>query len=178
MTIGLIIGSTRKNSNSRLLGEKLVAGTESHILETKDLDLVDYEDSRHEDAPASLDEHAKLLLEFLLENDVIVFAVPIYWYGIPGKLKGLLDRLSYVFRQPDFKHKKPIEAIVLAVGGDRPRFKGLPLIMQFQHMFDLLGIHFSHYILAEGNKPGDVMNDEKALAEVKWLHSYLKGEVQ
>jgi multimeric flavodoxin WrbA len=178
MSIGLIVGSTREDSNSRLLGEKLVAGTVYHTLETKNLELMDFEDSRHENAPAPLDSYTTLLLDFLLENDVIVFAVPIYWYGIPGKLKLLLDRLSYIFRQPAFKHKKPKEAIVLAVGGDRPRFKGLPLILQFKHIFDLLDIRFTHYILAEGNKPGEVMKDEKALAEVKWLHSYLREEVQ
>lgn len=177
LSIGLILGSSRTKSNSRILANILIEGTAHKILDITELSLTDFEDFRHEPIPASLDESTQILLDFLLEHDVIVIAAPIYWFGIPGKLKVLLDRLSHVFRQPAFINQKPREAIILAVGGDRPRIKGLPLILQFHQIFEFLGIPFQHYVLAEGNKPGDVRYDQKALAEVAWLRGYLqKGE--
>lgn len=174
MSIGLILGSSRKEGNSRDLAEVLTEGMTHKTLYISELSLPDFEDFRHESSPALLDESTQILLDFLLNHDVIVIATPIYWFGLPGKLKVLLDRLSHVFRQPSFIEQKPKEAIILAVGGDRPRIKGLPLILQFQHIFDFIGIPFEHYILAEGNMPGDVRNDQKALAEAEWLRDFLK----
>ncbi|MFP7478204.1 flavodoxin family protein [Terribacillus saccharophilus] len=173
MAIGLILGTSRTKSNSRILADALLKGTEHQILDINEISLLDFEDSRHESVPVSLDESSQTLMNFLLEHNVIVIATPIYWYGIPGKLKVLLDRLSHVFRQPDFKKQKPREVIILAVGGDQPRIKGLPLILQFQHIFDFVDIPFQHYVLAEGNKPGDVSYDQRALAEVAWLREYM-----
>ena len=176
MSIGLILGSsrTKSKSNSNILAEALTENMEHETLDISELSLTDFEDFRHESVHAPLDESTQIFLDFLLKHDIVVISAPIYWYGIPGKLKVLLDRLSYVFRQPAFENKKPKEAIVLAVGGDRPRVKGLPMILQFQQIFDFIDIPFDHYVLAEGNKPGDVRSDSRAMAEIAWLRQYLQ----
>jgi multimeric flavodoxin WrbA len=49
---------------------------------------------RLEDGRCSLDDrYAELLLDKVLPADGIVFAMPLYFYGMPGRLKTVFDRL-------------------------------------------------------------------------------------
>lgn len=71
---------------------------------------------------------------------------------------------------PDFKKQlAQKKAYVIAVGGDDPYVKGLPMIQQFQYIFDFMGISFEGYILGDGNKPRDILNDKNALYAVAQL---------
>ncbi|SET81198.1 hypothetical protein SAMN05421676_108151 [Salinibacillus kushneri] len=54
-------------------------------------------------------------------------------------------------------------AFVIAVGGDNPHIKGLPLIQQFQYIFEFAGVSFEGYVIGEGNKPGEIRHDKQAL---------------
>jgi multimeric flavodoxin WrbA len=49
---------------------------------------------RIEDGRCSLDDrYEELLLDHMLPADGIVFAMPLYFYGMPGRLKTVFDRL-------------------------------------------------------------------------------------
>ncbi len=48
------------------------------------------------------------------------------------------------------------------------------MIQQFQHIFDFVGITFEGYILGEGNKPGDIIQDLKALSAADHLRKELQ----
>lgn len=95
-----------------------------------------------------------------------------------GMMKNMIDRLSQAIRDERFpqltEHLQTVEAIVLAVGGDDPKIKGLPLIQQFQYTFDFLNMRFSTYILGEGNRPGDILQDEQVLVQADLLNKQLK----
>jgi hypothetical protein len=65
-------------------------------------------------------------------------------------------------------------AYVIAVGGDKPFIKGLPMIQQFQHIFDFVGTNFDGYIIGEGNKPGDIRQDLKALSAAEQLRKKIR----
>lgn len=69
------------------------------------------------------------------------------------------------------------KAYVIAVGGDYPNIKGLPLIQQFHYIFDFVGISFEGYIIGRGNKPGDVYNDKEALLAANELQKKLILEI-
>lgn len=58
---------------------------------------------------------------------------------------------------------------MIAVGGDEPARKGLPLIQQFEYIFDFMGISFGGYVLGEGNRPGDILHDQYALSAASQL---------
>nr|WP_268476320.1 beta-L-arabinofuranosidase domain-containing protein [Bacillus atrophaeus] len=58
---------------------------------------------------------------------------------------------------------------VITVGGDEPTRKGLPLIQQFEYIFDFIGISFGGYVLGEGNRPGDILHDQHALSAASQL---------
>lgn len=67
-------------------------------------------------------------------------------------------------KYPDFKNSMSTKkAYVIAVGGDDPQVKGLPLIQQFHYIFDFIGMSYQGYILGKGNKPDEVTEDEAAV---------------
>ena len=96
-------------------------------------------------------------------------------------MKNFIDRWSQTLRDPkypDFKSKMASKkAYVIAVGGDDPYIKGLPLIQQFQYIFDFMGIEFVGYILGNGNKPGEVLQDEAALFAATQLRKLLTENI-
>lgn len=115
----------------------------------------------------------------LEDSDIIVFATPIYWYSMSGVMKNVIDRISQAIRDnryPNLKERlKKKRTIVVIVGGDKPRIKGLPLIQQFQYTFEFLNISFGTYIIGEANKPGDIMKDTIALSHADLLSKSLKS---
>jgi multimeric flavodoxin WrbA len=90
-----------------------------------------------------------------------------------GTMKNFIDRWSQTLRDPkfpDFKtNMSSKQAYVIAVGGDDPYLKGLPLIQQFQYIFDFMGISFKGYVLGKGNKPGDIYQDKQAIFAAEQL---------
>lgn len=92
-------------------------------------------------------------------------------------MKNFIDRWSQTLRDenyPEFKTRKSAkQAYVIAVGGDEPFIKGLPLIQQFQYIFHFIGISFKGYILGKGNEPGDIMLDKEAINAASELNRKL-----
>ena len=68
-----------------------------------------------------------------------------------------------------------MRTIVVVVGSDEPRIKGLPLIQQFQNIFDFLNMTFLSYIIGEANQPEDILKDSNALSQAAWLNEKLKS---
>lgn len=56
---------------------------------------------------------------------------------------------------------------VVIVGGDNPKLKALPLIAQFQYIFDFIGSSFEGYIIGDANAPDEISNDKEALVKAK-----------
>ncbi|MDX1771355.1 MAG: flavodoxin family protein, partial [Planococcaceae bacterium] len=65
---------------------------------------------------------------------------------------------------------------VIAVGGDNPRLKGLPLIQQFNYIFEFMGISFEGYVLGKASRPGDILVDQVAFATATDLNLKLKDQ--
>lgn len=65
-------------------------------------------------------------------------------------------------------------AYVIATGGDQPYTKGLPMIHQLQPIFNFVGTTFEGYIIGEGNRPGDIDKDLKALFAAEQLRKKLQ----
>lgn len=51
--------------------------------------------------------------------------------------------------------------------GELSKLKALPLIAQFQYIFDFVGSSFEGYIIGDANAPDEISNDKEALAKVK-----------
>ncbi|MFB9328236.1 flavodoxin family protein [Paenibacillus aurantiacus] len=169
MSIAVLYGSSRRGGNSDLLADRLVEGKESaryYLSSSRIEPIIDY---RHTQPGAYPEDDYRSTLAGVLAADTLVIATPIYWYGISAPLKQFIDRWSQSLREDRQGFLDAIRgkrAYLIAVGDDEPGRKGLPIVEQFRHIFDFVGIEFAGYALGTGNKPGDVLTDTKTLAIV------------
>ena len=180
MKITILVGSSRKGGNSELLTDFVVQDIEHEKVYVKDLHIRPIEDLRHtRNCFQVVNDDYDGLVKSIMKSDVVIFATPIYWYSMSGVMKNMIDRLSQAIRDeryPNLKeHLKTMQTIVVVVGGDEPRIKGLPLIQQFQYIFDFLNMTFSSYIIGEANQPEDILKDSHALSQAAWLNEKLKS---
>ncbi|MGT8909106.1 flavodoxin family protein [Bacillus subtilis] len=169
MKIAVINGGTRSGGNTDVLAEKAVQGFDTEHIYLQKYRIQPIEDLRHAQGGfRPVQDDYDSIIERILHCHILVFATPIYWFGMSGTLKLFIDRWSQTLRDPrfpDFKqHMSVKQAYVIAVGGDNPKIKGLPLIQQFEHIFHFIGISFKGYVLGEGNRPGDILRDHQALS--------------
>ncbi|MFD0587423.1 flavodoxin family protein [Paenibacillus sp. GCM10027627] len=179
MGIAVIYGSSRKNGNSEQLASLLVEGFEADHIHLSDYRIEPITDYRHSEKGPYPDDDYYEVIGRVLAQDTLVFATPIYWYGPSGLTKTFIDRWSQSLREnkPEFLANLSAKtAWVIGVGDDDPHLKGIPLVQQFQYIFEYTGTTYAGYILGKGNKPGDILQDTVALATVeeirkKWLSS-------
>ncbi|MDR7002205.1 flavodoxin family protein [Neobacillus niacini] len=168
MSIAVIYGGTRPNGNTETLTEHGIRGLDVERIHLSDFSILPIEDARHAEGgfkDVADDYHS--VIDRILQHDTLIFATPVYWYSMSGTMKNFIDRWSHSMRDakyPDFKQQMAgKKAYVVAVGGDHPYVKALPMIQQFKHIFDFMGMEFAGYVLGEGSRPGDILKDEKAL---------------
>lgn len=180
MSIAVIYGGTRKNSNSEILTEHAIQGIKTEKIFLRDYNIEEIIDMRHtEQGFQDRQDDYNAIIDRILPHNILLFSTPIYWYSMSGTMKNFIDRWSQSLRDPkypDFKEKMAAKkAFVLAVGGDDPAIKGLPLIQQFQYIFNFMKMEFSGYILGRGNKPEDILLDKEALFSAAQMNHILKG---
>ncbi|MFZ3590783.1 flavodoxin family protein [Bacillus sp. DJP31] len=167
MSIILLQGSSRENGNTEILSKLLVEGLTYKQINLRDFSIKPILDQRHDEGgfQAVDDDYDEIIME-VLKADRIIFATPLYWYGMSGLMKNFVDRWSQSLRDSRFQFKEEMsrkKAIVVVCGGDDPKIKGLPLIQQFQYIFDFVQMPFEDYVIGKGGRPGDVLHDEIAL---------------
>ncbi|MBP2076964.1 flavodoxin family protein [Oceanobacillus polygoni] len=179
MRIAVIYGGTRSNGNTEALTKHAVEGLEVDSIYLNDFHIKSIEDRRHTEGGFSdVGDDYNAVLSRVIQNDIFIFATPIYWYSMSGKMKNFIDRWSQTMKEPQFKGFKESmskkKAYVIAVGGDSPYIKGLPLIQQFNYIFEFFSLSFEGYIIGKANKPGEIYKDQKAFYEAEQLREILK----
>lgn len=179
MKILAIYGSARPDGNTENLTKKALEGLEVTPLHLKDYNVIPIEDLRHTDGGFHpVEDDNDRIVELMIEHDVLVFATPVYWYGMSGIMKNVIDRWSQNLRDERYDFKGEISkktAYVVCCGGDNPKLKALPLIQQFNYIFDFVSMEFGGYIIGKGNKPDDIFEDQTALSQAEQLNQHLKS---
>ncbi|WP_132745849.1 flavodoxin family protein [Scopulibacillus darangshiensis] len=179
MTIGIIYGGTREG-NTEMLAHYAVQELAAEKIYLRDYSIHSIVDQRHIlGGFQNIGDDYNSIIDRILQHDILIFVTPIYWYSMSGTMKNFIDRWSQSLRDTNYSNFKASmsakKAFVIAVGGDNPYVKGLPLIQQFQHIFDFMGMSFDGYVLGEGNKPGDIRQDEAAILAAQQLNNKLKA---
>lgn len=117
MKITVITGSPRKNGNSFAMTEAFIKEAEKHGNTVRRFDaafmkiggchacMTCYKTGK----ACSFDDDFNIIAPTILEADVVVFSMPVYWYSIPSQIKGVIDRLfSLVVGGKDIAGKKCI----------------------------------------------------------------------
>lgn len=182
MTIAVIYGGTRQDGNTEILTERAVKGLSAEKIYLKDYEIQPIEDLRHSPGGfQEINDDYNAIIDRILSHDILIFATPIYWYSMSGTLKNFIDRWTQTLKDPQYPDFKTTmsskKARVIAVGGDDPSLKGLPMIQQFQYIFNFIGTSFEGYIFGKGDKPGDIYQDESALFSASQMQRRLKVNV-
>ncbi|HYZ66354.1 MAG TPA: flavodoxin family protein [Mycobacterium sp.] len=99
----VISASTREDGNSHILARAAIDGARAAGHDVEQVFLDEYVQRmldncrrcrRIEDGSCALDDrYEELLIDHMLPADGIIFAMPLYFYGMPGRLKTVFDRL-------------------------------------------------------------------------------------
>tara|TARA_R110002096_G_scaffold159011_3_gene324588 strand:+ start:13759 stop:14400 length:642 start_codon:yes stop_codon:yes gene_type:complete len=180
MKVLILSSSPRRDGNSFRLAHAALEGAQSsgHDAELIYIDdylrhfLKDCRQCRNENGECSIDDdYRELFLTKYLPADGIIFATPLYWYGMSGQLKTFFDR-SFCYYAAS--HPKSDEYAKAMCG------KKLGLVISSEESYPAatMGIvhsiqEFSRYTYSEfvgvvqgiGNKRGDVDADPSGAIE-------------
>lgn len=163
MNILSIIGSSRENGNTEQLLSHVLNSVEHTEIRLQDYRIEPIVDQRHDEQGFSkVEDDYEQLLEQFLKTDVIIFATPVYWFGMSGQMKVFIDRWSQYMRDERFHFLEATakqKAYVLLAGGSDPKITAMPLIQQFQYIFNFVGMSFEDYIIGNAVKPGEIKSD-------------------
>ncbi|HEY3367736.1 MAG TPA: flavodoxin family protein [Symbiobacteriaceae bacterium] len=181
MSLLVLYGSSRRRGNSELLTDQLVTGLACTRIYLAEHLVMPIQDKRHtSEGFGPVDDDYEAIVDQVLAHDIIIFATPLYWYGMSAQLKAFLDRWSGSLRDQRFDFRADMAkktAYVVVTGSAQPRIKALPLIQQFDLVCGYVGIPFAGYLIGEGNRPGDVLHDGRAMAEAEWLRRSLQEQM-
>ena len=180
MKVLALYGSSRKHGNSELLADKVLENIEHTKRYLTDYHITPIDDKRHEPGgfSDSLDDDYKRLISEFLEHDVVIYVTPVYWYGMSGLMKNFVDRWTESLRDRELQFKEKMQGIepyVVIAGGDLPYEKAKPLVQQFELIFDFMSVKLEDWIIGDGNKPGDVLNDETAMRAASEMNAKLQN---
>ena len=99
--IVVITGSPRKKGNSIAMTEAFIKAAEEKDHRVTRFDAVDMklggchacETCYKTGRACSFDDDFNLIAPAVLEADVVVFTMPVYWYSIPSQTKAVIDRM-------------------------------------------------------------------------------------
>ncbi|HMJ94822.1 MAG TPA: flavodoxin family protein [Thermoleophilaceae bacterium] len=174
MNVLIVSSSPRRNGNSRLLGEAALEGAREagHSADLVHLDdhlrhfLRDCRECRDAAGRCTIDDgYERLLRDHVVPADAVVFATPIYWYGVAGQLKTFFDRMFCFIAASEPESELFVEGVVgkrlgLLMSGEET-YPGamLALVHEIQEYARYTHSDFVGYVCGIGNKRGDVLQD-------------------
>lgn len=108
----ILSSSLRNNSNSEMLAQKFyegakTAGNEVEFISLKDKKIAFCKGclACQKNFRCVIHDDADLIAQKILTAEILVFATPIYYYGMSGQLKTMLDRANPLF-PTDYKFRE------------------------------------------------------------------------
>jgi multimeric flavodoxin WrbA len=171
----VLASSPRRDGNSRALAEALIEGALAAGHETELVDLNeavrggfvrDCRRCRRPDGTCSIEDgFQELLLDKVLPADALVYAAPLYWYGIPAVMQNFFDRTvcftsaSYPGYQQVVEGLKGKRTALLLSSEESNRAAPLAVITQLQELARYMHHQFVEVINGIGNTRGEVALD-------------------
>ncbi|MEW2623948.1 NAD(P)H-dependent oxidoreductase [Streptomyces sp. NPDC048106] len=169
-----LLASARPGGNSerlaRAAAEQLPEETGQHWLDLARLRLPDYVDARHAEEPWPEQEHEETLRQATLAATDIVIVSPLYWYSLSSYAKRYLDYWSKWLATPDRDFKAEMAGRGLwgvTAMAHREEVLARPLELTLHHTAAYMGMNFGGVLLGNGTRPGQVLDDERALVRAK-----------
>ena len=173
-----IMGSPRRKSNTDMLLDQALAGAEASGAQVEKITVFKFRISPCrelyaclKDGNCAIKDDMRELYPRLLEADRIIFAAPIFFYGIPSQAKALVDRSQALWvrrhvlgiNQDKDRIRKGAFISLGATKGER-LFDGS--ILTVKYFFDAVGVKYSLELLVRGvDRKGEIKQNSAALQD-------------
>ena len=186
-----LFGSPRKGGNTDILLEEALKGVEMEGAEVERLHLTDFTITPCKECHGCdktgncviLDDMQKIYPK-LLEADVIILASPIFFYGVTGWAKALVDRCQalwskkYLVRDPSMgKEGKRRRGFFISVAGTKGKkvFEGA--ILTAKYFFDVLNAEYvGELVFRDIDARADILKHPEALQQAFEAGKRLAGD--
>jgi len=181
----VISASPRRQSNSDLLADRLIAGAQAAGAQVEKVRLRDLTigyctacDACQQtaQAPCVLQDDMAALLPKIAAADVLVFASPIYFFTLSGQLKVFLDR-TYALGGEDWNARHGKRGVtIFTYADDNPMSSGvINAYRTFQDAFRFLGLQDAGCLHATCGAAGEIAGNAEMLAKAEALGRTLAG---
>jgi multimeric flavodoxin WrbA len=117
VSILTILGSARGESHTQALLDAVLSGRPATRIDLRELDIRQYEYDR-----AMERDDFGTVAEAMIAHEQIVFATPVYWYAMSGRMKVLFDRFTdLVGVRKDLGRQLKGRRVILLACGSEPR---------------------------------------------------------
>ncbi|NIH88286.1 NAD(P)H-dependent oxidoreductase [Amycolatopsis granulosa] len=174
MKVVALSSSPRRDGNSWALAQAAGKGVREagheldfvHLTDYVQRPLGDCRQCRLSNGSCSVDDdYERLLLDHVLPADAIIYATPLHWYGMTGRLKDFFDRL-FCYTSASSPHAEVANAglmhkraAVLISCEESYRGATLGLEAQFQELTRYLRQDLVGVVVGVGNSRGEVERD-------------------
>ena len=157
----ILVGSMRRGGNTDLLARRFAEGAAEH----NSVEIVSAADYRiapcigcntcfTREGNACCNRDMDMIYEKLRRADVLVIALPVYFYGISAELKAIIDRLHTPMRNTFAVRRL---ALLLVGAAELPKLFDT-ILMQYQMILDFFHLQDCGKILVRGVKDkGDII---------------------
>jgi len=170
----VISSSPRKNANSDILADQVIAGAKAAGAGVEKVRLAALKIGycvaceacqKSRDTFCVQKDDMRDLYPKLLKADVLVFASPVYWFAVSGQMKVFLDRTYALGGGGDWTALKGKKAACLFTYADpNPLESGVTnAFRMFQDAFGFLGVEITDCVHASCQDPGEVRKNKTVM---------------
>jgi multimeric flavodoxin WrbA len=173
-----IMGSPRRQSNTEILLNKALEGAREAGAEVEKVLVSKLKISPcleiyacRKDGNCAIKDDMQLLYEKLLEADHIIFASPIFFYGITSQAKAIIDRCQALWVRRHVlgmgkEDKRVRRGAFISVGATRGKKLFDGAVLTVKYFFDAIGVKYSGDLLVRGiDNKGQIEEHPAALED-------------
>ena len=164
MKILVLTGSPRKNGNSATLADSFIRGAKEagHSIERFDAAFKKVHpciacNSCGMNGPCVFKDDFEFVRKHIIEADCVVFATPMYYFGISAQLKSVIDRFYAI----NGSIHVPKKAVLLMTYANTAASEAVPIKSHYDVLLKYLGWTDAGQVIAPGVWPVGAVNDTK-----------------
>ena len=160
-----ISGSPRKRGNSEILLRRALDGARELGADVELLRVADKQinacngcEACRDTGKCPLDDDMQAIYGKLLEANGIIFATPVYFWGMTGQLKSFIDR-TYALAFPEIRLRGKVGGIIVVAGRTAPTLVAAQFYIYFSASHMLAG----DFVHGFAQKKGGIRKDRHAM---------------
>lgn len=173
-----IMGSPRRQSNTEILLDRALAGAKEGGAEVEKVLVSKLRISPCleiyaclKDGNCAIKDDMQMLYQKLLEADHIIFASPIFFYGVTSQAKALIDRCQALWVRRhvlgmDKEDKRARRGVFISVGATRGKRLFDGAVLTVRYFFEAIGVEYFGDLLVRGiDNRAEIAKHPEALEE-------------